>query len=176
MKKSRTFIVQFSGLKFGKHRFEFDVDDSFFEKLEYSPIEKGEVKVVVMLEKKSSMLILDFELTGWVLANCDRCTVEYKQPLKGEYQLYVKFGDEYEELDETLLVIPHESYELDVSQLIYEFIQLSVPLRKIPCEENDDTSLCDQETLKVLEASETDGKSSNPLWAELNRIKDQLKD
>ena len=60
--------------------------------------------------------------------------------------------------------------------MIYEFIQLNVPLRKIPCEENDDTSLCDQETLKVLEASETDGKSSNPLWAELNKIKDQLKD
>ena len=176
MEKSSAFIVQFSGLKLGKHSFEFDVDDAFFEKLEYSPIEKGEVEVTVVLEKKSSMMILDFELDGWVAANCDRCTVEFKQPLSGEHQLYVKFGDEYEELDETLLVIPHESYELDVSQLIYEFIQLNVPVRKIPCEENDDTSLCDQETLKVLEASETDGKSSNPLWAELNKIKDQLKD
>ena len=122
------------------------------------------------------MMVLDFELTGWVGANCDRCTVEYRQPLSGEHQLYVKFGDEYEEMDETLLVIPHESYELDVSQLIYEFIQLNVPLRKIPCEENGDTSMCDRETLKVLEATETDGKSSSPLWAELNRIRDQLKD
>ena len=176
MEKSSAFIVQFSGLKLGKHNFEFDVDDAFFEKLDYSPIEKGEVKVKIVLDKKSNMMILDFELNGWVAENCDRCTVEFKQPISGEHQLYVKFGDEYEELDETLLVIPHESYELDVSQLIYEFIQLNVPLRKIPCEKNDDTNLCDQETLKVLEASETDGKSSNPLWAELNKIKDQLKD
>lgn len=176
MEKYSAFIVQFSGLKLGKHNFKFDVDDSFFEKLEYSPIKKGEVEVEIVLEKKPSMMILDFELNGWVVENCDRCTVEYKQPLNGEYQLYVKFGDDFEELDETLLVIPHESYELDVTQLIYEFIQLNVPLRKIPCEENDDTTLCDQETLKVLEASETDGKSSNPLWAELNKIKDQLKD
>ena len=176
MKKSGAFIVQFSGLKLGKHNFEFDVDDSFFEKLDYSPIEKGEVSVKVVLEKKSSMMILDFKLSGWVAANCDRCTVEYKQPLYGEHQLYVKFGDDFDELDETLLVIPHESYELDVTQLIYEFIQLNVPLRKIPCEEKDDTEMCDQETLKVLEASEIDEKSNNPLWAELNKIKDQLKD
>lgn len=176
MEKSSVFIIQFSGLKFGKHNFKFDVDDAFFEKLEYSPIEKGEVEVKIVLEKKPSMMILDFKLNGWVAASCDRCTVEFKQPLNGEHQLFVKFGDDFDELDEALLVIPHESYELDVSQLIYEFVQLNVPLRKIPCEENDDTSLCDQETLKVLEASEIDEKSSNPLWAELNKIKDQLKD
>jgi uncharacterized protein len=176
MKKSSAFIVQFSGLAIGKHNFEFVVDDTFFEKLDYSPIEKGEVNVKIARDKKSVMMILDFELDGWVAANCDRCTVEFKQPLKGEHQLYVKFGDEYEELDETLLVIPHESYELDVSQLIYEFIQLNVPLRKIPCEANDDTSLCNQETLKILEASEIGEKSNSPLWAELNKIKDQLKD
>ena len=176
MKKSSAFIVQFSGLAIGKHNFDFVVDDTFFEKLDYSPIEKGEVEVKVVLEKKSSMMILDFELNGWVASNCDRCTVEYKQSIKGEHQIYVKFGDDFDEPDETLLVIPHESYELDVTQLIYEFIQLNVPLRKIPCEANDDTTLCDQETLKVLEASEIDEKSNNPLWAELNKIKDQLKD
>ena len=176
MKKSSAFIVQFSGLKLGKHKFDFLVDDAFFEKLEYSPIEKGKVEVNIILEKKSSMMILDFELSGWIGANCDRCTVEFNQQLSGEHQLYVKFGDDYDEPDENLLVIPRESYELDVSQLIYEFIQLNVPLRKIPCEENDDRSICDQATLKVLEASEMNEKTNNPLWAELNKIKDQLKD
>jgi uncharacterized metal-binding protein YceD (DUF177 family) len=176
MKKSSAFIVQFSGLKLGKHSFEFDVDDAFFEKLEYSLTEKGKIDITVELEKKSSMMVLNFKLNGWVAANCDRCTVEYRQPLFGEHQLYVKFGDDFDEPDENLLVIPRESYELDVTQLIYEFIQLNVPLRKIPCEENDDTTMCDQETLRVLEASEMDEKQNSPLWTELNKIKDQLKD
>ncbi|MFT4545668.1 MAG: hypothetical protein ACI9EQ_002146 [Bacteroidia bacterium] len=176
MKKSSAFIVQFSGLKLGKHSFEIVVDDTFFEKLEYSPIEKGKVDVKIVLEKKSSMMIFDFKLNGWVGANCDRCTVEFNQQFSGEHQLYVKFGDDFEELDDNLLVIPRESYQMDVSQLIYEFIELNVPLRAIPCEVSDDTTLCDQETLKVLEEAEMVDKKSNPLWAELNKIKDQLKD
>ena len=176
MKKSSAFIVQFSGLKLGKHKFDFLVDDAFFEKLEYSPIEKGKVEVNIILKKKSSMMILYFELSGWIGANCDRCTVEFNQHLSGEHQLYVKFGDDFEELDDNLMVIPRESHEMDVSQLIYEFIGLNVPLRAIPCEESNDTSICDQATLKVLEEAEMDEKKNNPLWAELNKIKNQLKD
>ena len=175
MKKSSSLKIQFSGLKLGKHDFDFVVDDTFFEKLDYSPIKKGEVEVKVVLEKKSSMLILDFELAGWIEANCDRCTVDFHQNLSGEHQVYVKFGDDFDEPDENLLVIPRESYEIDVSQLIYEFIQLNVPLKKVPCEEeNGSTKMCDQETLKVLEASEANEENTNPMWVALNKIKDQL--
>lgn len=176
MESSSAFKVQFSGLKFGKHNFEFVVDDRFFEKLEYSPIEKGEVEIAVELDKKSTMMVLDFELKGWVTESCDRCTVDYRQPISGEHRLYVKFGDEFDEPDESLLVIPRESFELDVSQLIYEFIGLNIPLRKVPCDESGDTTMCDQETLKALNACETDENENNPLWVELNKIKDQLKD
>jgi len=176
MESSSAFKVQFSGLKLGKHSFDFDVYDAFFEKLDYSPIEKGEVEVTVVLDKKSTMMVLDFELNGWVMETCDRCTVSYRQHMSGEHQIYVKFGDDFDEPDENLLVIPRDEYELDLTQLIYEFIQLNVPLRKIPCEESEDDSMCDKDTLKVLEDSVVDEKKNNPLWAELNKIKDQLKD
>ena len=176
MKKSSAFIVQFSGLKLGKHKFDFLVDDAFFEKLEYSPIEKGKVEVNIILEKKSSMMILDFELSGWIGANCDRCTVEFNQHLSGEHQLYVKFGDDFEELDDNLMVIPRESHEMDVSQLIYEFIGLNVPQKKVPCEENGDTTICDKDTLRILDNSEADEEVPNPMWVAMNKIKDQLKD
>lgn len=175
MGKSSAFMVQFSGLKLGIHNFEFVVDDSFFEKLEYSPITQGEVEVNLALEKKSSMLVLNFELGGWVGETCDRCAVDYHQQMKGEHKVYVNFGDDYDEPDDNLIVIPREAYELDVTQLIYEFIGLNIPIRKVPCEEDGDTSICDKETLKVLEDSEAGQENENPLWAELNKIKDQLK-
>lgn len=176
MEKTANFKVQFSGLKLGKHTFEFVVDDTFFEKLEYSPIDKGEIDVTVELEKKASMLILDFNLLGWVMDTCDRCAIDYKQQLKGEHKIFVKFGDEYDELNEDLLVIPRESYEIDVSQLIYEFIGLNVPLKKVPCEESGDTSICDQDTLGLLKGSSSEEEKTNPMWDKLNTIKDQLKD
>lgn len=176
MEKTADFKVQFSGLKLGKHTFEFVVDDTFFEKLEYSPIKQGEIAVQVELEKKSSMLVLNFNLNGWVVENCDRCAVEYHQPLNGEHRIFVKFGDEYDEPDEDLLVLPREAYEIDLSQLIYEFIGLNIPLKKVPCDEDGDTSICDQETLKLLEGSASEEKKTNPLWAKLNDIKNQLDD
>ncbi|MFM1874387.1 MAG: hypothetical protein RL266_124, partial [Bacteroidota bacterium] len=89
MGKSSAFKVQFSGLKLGIHNFEFVVDDSFFEKLEYSPIKQGEVEVGLDLEKKSSMMILNFELKGWVGETCDRCAVDYRQHIGGEHKVYV---------------------------------------------------------------------------------------
>lgn len=176
MGKSNGFIIQFSGLKLGVHQFEFHVDDTFFEKLDYSPIKNGEVMVDLLLDKKPAMLTLNFRLSGWIGEVCDRCAVDYHQKLKGEFQMYVKFGEEYDEPDDKLIILPHESFELDVTQLIYEFIGLSIPLKKVPCEEDDDTSICDQETLKALEKSDSEEEKENPLWAELNKIKDQLKD
>lgn len=176
MGKSSAFAVQFSGLKLGKHDFDFVVDDSFFEKLDYSPIKKGAVEVKIELEKKSSMLVLNFHLNGWVAENCDRCSVEYQQHLEGEHTVFVKFGDDYEELDDNLLMIPRGDFELDVTQLIYEFIGLNIPLRKVPCEEADDLTICDQDVLAKLDASRSEQEKNNPLWAKLNEIKDQLKD
>lgn len=176
MGKSNEFVVQFSGLKLGTHSFEFKVGNSFFEKLEYSPFKEGEVDVKVVMEKKSSMLTLNFALTGWIKTNCDRCAVDYKQPINGENQVHVKFGDDFEELDDNLIVIPRDEYEIDISQLIYEFIGLSIPLRNVPCEEEGDTSICDQETLKLWEESDSEEEKINPLWAKLNDIKGQLED
>lgn len=176
MGRSSAFTIQFSGLKLGKHKFELHVDDTFFEKLEYSQVRTGEIEVELELDKRSNMLVLDFKLNGWVGAECDRCMIDYKQKLNGEHRIYVNFGEEYDEPDESLLVIPRDSYELDVSQLIYEFIGVSIPLRKVPCEENDDLSICDKKALEVLAASTADENNNNPLWVKLNEIKDQLKE
>ncbi len=176
MGKSSEFIVPFSGLKLGNHQFGFSVDDSFFEKLDYSPVKHGEVDVKLELEKKPAMLTLNFHLDGWIGENCDRCAVDFHQKFTGEHQIFVKFGEEYDEPDDKLIVLPHEAFEMDVTQLIYEFIGLNIPLKKVPCEEDGDTSICDQETLKILDDSGSEAEKENPLWEELNKIKDQLKD
>ncbi|MDP6908057.1 MAG: DUF177 domain-containing protein [Flavobacteriales bacterium] len=176
MGKSGSFKVRFSGLAAGKHTFEFVVDNSFFEKLDYAQIEKGELQVSVELVKKPSHMELCFEVDGWVGANCDRCAIGYNQTLSGVNTIYVKFGDDFEEADDNLVIIPRDEHELDVSHMIYEFIRLSIPLKKIPCDESGDTSICDQEVLRVLDSSVSEEKKSNPMWSALSEIKDQLKE
>lgn len=176
MRKSDAFKVPFSGLKTGKHNFDLVADNSFFEKLEYAQIEKGEVQIALELVKKPTHMELNFVISGWIDENCDRCNVGYQQSLSGAYTIYVKFGDDFDEPDDNLLIIPRDAFELDVSHLIYEFIELSIPLKLVPCEESGNTSVCDQKVLQVLESSVSEEKKSNPMWNALSEIKDQLKE
>jgi uncharacterized metal-binding protein YceD (DUF177 family) len=174
MGKLRDFIVKFSGLSNGTHHFEFDANDRFFEQLEDSLIRSGDVKVMMTMEKKATHLELSFSLSGDVLEVCDRCAVDYPQPVSGEYRMFVKFGESLEEVDDELMTIPHGTHELDVSQMVYEFIGLSIPLRKVPCETAGDTSLCDRAVLGRISEPLTDNDTHSPFKAILGNLKDRM--
>lgn len=174
MGKLREFVVKFSGLSIGSHHFEFEVNDRFFEQLEDSLIRSGDVKVMMELVKKATHLELSFTLSGEVGEVCDRCAVDYRQPVSGEYRMFVKFGDALEEVDDELMMIPHGSYELDVSQMVYEFIGLSIPLRRVPCETTGDTSICDRSVLDRISEPLTDSDAKNPFKAILGSLKDRM--
>lgn len=129
-KTTREFVIPFIGLKPGIHSFEFEVNDSFFEGLEYSIIHSGDVHVTLELDKKETMLIGDFSIKGKVNTNCDRCNDPVNVVVEGDYQLIYKFGTEPSD-DEMLIVIEPDAYEIDVAPNIYELITVSLPTRLI---------------------------------------------
>ena len=45
--------------------------------------------------------------------------------------LVIKFGPEYNDDNDEILIIPHEYYEINISQFIYELVILSIPSKKI---------------------------------------------
>jgi uncharacterized protein len=123
-------MIPFIGLKVGFHDFDFEITDSFFDEIEYSIINSGSAHVHVSLEKKETMLIAIFTINGNVSANCDRCNDPIDVPVNGTYQLVYKFGLE-PELDENLVVLHPDAYEIDVKEQIYEFITVSLPTRLV---------------------------------------------
>ncbi len=167
------FEIPFVGLKLGIHEFEFDVDKAFFEALPYSLIEDGDLRVWVELEKKETMLIVDFEVVGTIKTLCSRCNEEMDEDIEGDMTLYYKFGDEEEE-DENLVVIPRDSYEIDVTQPIYELITISQSSRPVH-EEGE----CNEEMVKLIEKyqmnpAETkenkDDDDIDPRWSALKNL------
>jgi uncharacterized metal-binding protein YceD (DUF177 family) len=46
-------------------------------------------------------------------------------------KLIVRFGDEFNNDNEELLILPHGEFEIDVAQYIYEMIALSVPQKRV---------------------------------------------
>lgn len=131
MNKTKEYLIPFIGLKTGKHHFEYQISNSFFEIFDYQEFNYSNIKVNVVLEKKSTIMELSFKHKGSVNVPCDMTNEEFDLPIKGKMKLIVRFGDVFNNDNEELLVIPHGEFQIEISQYIYEMIVLSVPLRRI---------------------------------------------
>ena len=131
MNNLKAYLIPFIGLKIGKHQFDYQVDNTFFAHFDYDEFNDASVKVSVVLEKKSTLLELDFQHKGTVNVPCDVSGEEFDLAIKGKLKLVVKFGDAFNDENEELLILPHGEFQVNVAQYIYESIVLSVPLRRI---------------------------------------------
>jgi uncharacterized metal-binding protein YceD (DUF177 family) len=131
MNNLKEYLIPFVGLKIGKHQFDYQIDNTFFKNFDYNEFNDVSVKVDIVLEKKSTMLELDFKHKGTVNVPCDVSGEEFDLSIKGKLKLLVKFGDVFNDDNEDLLILPHGEFQVNVAQYIYESIILSVPLRRV---------------------------------------------
>lgn len=149
MKPLKEFTIPFVGLKIGKHNFEYQIKQAFFEYFEYEDFNSVNAEVDVVLEKKTTLLELHFEISGFVNVNCDLTNEPYNQTISNAFDLVVKFGDEFNDENIDILIVPHGTFEVNIQQYIYELIVLSVPIKRIHPGVEDGT--LDSEILKKLE-------------------------
>ncbi len=172
MSGSREFVINYGSLPIGEHEFEFHVDNAFFQKFENSLVQKGDIDVLVVLDKKETMMLLDFTMEGSVMVECDRCLEEMELPIESFDELIVKFGESEETETEEVIVVSTKEYELDVSQMIYEYISLQIPMRNVH-DEDENGQVCDPEVLNTLEKlkpHEDEEPPSDPRWDGLKGI------
>jgi len=154
------YVLPLKGLKDHHHQFVFDVDGAFFQAFEDSPISDASVKMTVELDKKPSLLVLDFSFSGVTENTCDRCLVPIQLPVKGVNQLIVKYGEINKNEDEDVVYIPHEASSWSIAQYVYEYIILALPMIKVYDCENDDPLPCDLELLERLNTTNNNEDSS----------------
>ncbi len=170
----KDYLISFVGLKLGKHQFDYQLDKSFFEHFDYSEFNAVNIKVNVVLDKKSSMLELSFKHKGTVNVPCDLTNEDFDLPIKGKINLIVKFGDTFNDDNEELIILPHGEYQIDIAQYIYESIVLSVPLKRIHPGIKDGTLETKAlETLNKLspkEKKEIKNDNIDPRWDNLKKL------
>ncbi|MBC5840277.1 MAG: DUF177 domain-containing protein [Flavobacteriaceae bacterium] len=179
MSKSKEYLIPFIGLKLGKHHFEYQISNAFFEIFDYDEYENSDIKVNVVLEKKNTMLELSFNHKGSINVPCDMTGENFDLPIKGKMNLIVRFGEEYNDDNEELLILPFGEFEINVSQYIYEMIVLSVPLRRVHPGVKDGSlkteALDKLNELAVTELNEEDNKENkeediDPRWDKLKQL------
>ena len=174
MRKLKEFTIPFVGLKLGKHRFEFEIDNRFFEHFDYDEFNSANVKVDLLLEKKTTMLELTFEASRTVNVHCDLTNEPYDQPIESKLFLVIKFGEEYNDENEDLLILPHGEFEVNVQQYIYELIVLAVPSKRVHPGVIDGS--LDSEVLRKLdelsprEKEITKEEDIDPRWNKLKNL------
>jgi len=131
MKPLEEFTIQFVGLKLGKHCFEYKIEKKFFDFFEYDEFNDAKVNVEVELNKKTTHLELQFKASGTINVYCDLTNEPYDQEIDNNFSVVVKFGDELNNENDEILIIPRGEYEINVAQYIYELIVLSMPSRRI---------------------------------------------
>ena len=179
MSRRREFEIAFVGLKPGVHEFSYTINDKFFEPFDEQDFRNCKANVKLSLDRKSSFMLLKFEIGGAMEVTCDRCNNDLPFELWDEINITVKMVEEPElmndqEEDPDVYYIGKTESHIDVAGWIYEFINLSIPMQRTCNFEKMDGPNCNKsamEMLKKLEPEENKTKE-NPIWKGLEKFKD----
>ena len=173
MKSLKNYSIPYTGLALGKHTFEYDIKDAFFDEFEYSLVKKADMKCRVDLEKQETMMILDFHITGTIDATCDRCLAQYPQVVDIKEQQIAKFSDEEVAEDDEIISLGKSEHEIMLAGLIYEYINVAVPFILV-CNNEGNTQYCDKDMLaelSKLKENNEQTESIDPRWDALKKFK-----
>ena len=169
MKDLKEFNIPFVGLKEGKHLFEYKIDNTFFELYDYNEFEKSSINVTLEFVKKSTLFELEFTASGTVNVPCDVTNEYFDLEITATLPLVVKFGQEYNDDNEEILILPHEVYQFSVAQFIYEMIVLGIPNKRVHPKVLDGTM--ETEVLEQLEIKEEKTvETTDPRWDKLKNL------
>ena len=170
--KHKEYNIPFSGLKQGKHRFEYRIENKFFESFGYDDFNGADVALTVILNKTITILELDFDAIGLVNVNCDITSEPYDQPIAASLELVVKFGDVFNDDDDEILIIPHGEHQVNIAQYVYEMLVLSVPQKRVHPGISDGTLKSEVlDKLRELQPKESEDKEENdPRWDALKKL------
>ena len=168
---SGSYTIPLSGLKEGRHVIDFEIGKEFFELFEVSEVKEGSLIANIEMDKRSSHLDLVLRISGSVRICCDRCLEMFFQPVSCENRLLVKFGKSIEDSDPDIISVPEDEHELDLQQHIYEFIYLSLPIKRVHPDDRNGNSTCDPGMLKKLEELIVEEEiESDTRWDELKKL------
>jgi uncharacterized protein len=172
LKSDNQYIIRFKGLSEGIHSISFNVDSKFFAEFAEIEARDGNLQVLVTLNKKPDFMVLDINIKGTLLVQCDRCLEYFDYNVDYKDSLLVKFSDNTTtQSDEVIILHPNDS-ELDLKQYIYEYISLSIPYRKVHPETKDGISLCKKEMIDKIHQFEAENNEKKVManWEKLKNI------
>jgi len=179
VKELNQYDIDIYGLKEKQYDYDFESGSTFFKHLEQELIEDGYFKVHLTIDKSSTMLMLHFHIVGSIQLVCDRSLETFEEPIDIKERLILKYSDHDEELSEEIQLIRQDTTRINVAEYVFEFIALTIPMKKLHprFRTDDDEDFDEDEGFLVYQSSDEDDteKTNNedidPRWAALSKLK-----
>lgn len=164
MGKFGIYNIDLKELAPGDHDFEFLLDNKFFADIDGTEVQKGKIKASVSVKSGAMMYELGFRLEGVAIVPCDRCLDDMEVPIDTRNRLVVKFGKEYAEEGDDIVIVPEEEGEINIAWFLYEFIALAIPMKHVhapgKCNKTMAAKLRQHSSRRVDEEDDLDGEMS----------------
>lgn len=131
MGKFDLYKVDLKNMKEDVREYDYLLDTKFFIDIDGAELQKGKVKVHLAVKKMPVMFELLFQLEGVAIVPCDRCLDDVEIPISTQSRLIVKFGKDFSEESDEVVVIPEEEGVINLAWFMYEFVALAIPIKHV---------------------------------------------
>lgn len=159
--------IPLNGLAAGESRFSWHASKEFFESFENSEIFDADLDIAAIVQKSGRDVLVDCDVRGSVTVECDRCLEDLVMPVDVSIAVKVRFGEsgESEENGRELISLAADDSELDLGQIVYDYVCLSLPLQRVHKDGE-----CNPDTVRFMGVGEVgedsgDDEGNNPFAA-----------
>lgn len=190
MGKFDSFKVNLKGTQPDVQERDFFLDNQFFANVGSEDIQKGKINVHTTISKTGGLFTFEFVLKGNVVIPCDRCLDDMEYPIEKQARLIVKFGKDYSEESDEIVVIPESESIINLAWFLYEFVALDIPLKHVHApgkcnkqmtgklkahspktEEDDFFDPNEDDNLVITDKDDAEAKKTDPRWDDLKNIR-----
>ena len=163
------YIIPLNGWAAGEREYRWQADNKFFQKFDNTEILDAAVEVEARAVKSGHYIGVDLDIRGHVTVACDRCLEDLRLPVEAHPAFSVKFGEEASSEEEMregsreILFLSASDTDLDLSQAIYDYVCLSLPMQRVHAEGE-----CNPDTVRFLgqePVNEEAGDTNSPFAA-----------
>lgn len=131
MGKFTAYKLPLKSLSEGTHEFDYTLDKQFFANMEYPDVRDADLCVHLTVTLRNGIYHLDFAIAGTVTLLCDRCLDDLILPIDTTYTIDVEYGDDYNDDNDSLLIIPDSDAYLNVAYMLYDTVVLCIPMKHV---------------------------------------------
>lgn len=163
------YIIPLNGWAAGEREYRWQAGTKFFQKFDNAEILDAAVEIDARAVKSGHFIGVDLDIRGSVTVACDRCLEDLTLPVEARPSFSVKFGEEASSEEEMregsreILFLDASDADLDLSQVIYDYVCLSLPMQRVHAEGE-----CNPDTVRFLSRepeNEEAGDTNSPFAA-----------